>query len=374
MKDRLIIILFLGFIFISMAVTMVMPQRDFSARENRYLNKRPEITVEKVINGEFEEEYKDYINDQFPLRDEFLQLSSEVRYLIGIRDINGVYIGKDGYLLEKHDKSEFESDTAGQNIMYLSEFAKMLDERAMNYHVIMIPTSSEILTGKLPAFIKPYRQKEFIDDVSRSVGEEHTINALSILSGHADEYIYYKTDHHYTTLGAYYVYEEWAEKAGIKINDRKDFEVEKITEEFFGTLDAKTHLAQSGDTIFLYTLKDQTEYEICFDESYSASDMYNMEALKNRDKYSVFLDGNHEILEIQTQCDTDRKILVIKDSFAHSFIPFMINGFSRIDVIDLRYYNKSVKELIDRNGYTDVLVLYSVVNFATDSNIFKIVR
>lgn len=374
MKDRLIIILFLGFIFISMAVTMVMPQRDFSARENRYLNKRPEITVEKVINGEFEEEYKDYINDQFPLRDEFLRLSSEVRYLIGIRDINGVYIGKDGYLLEKHDKSEFESDTAGQNIMYLSEFAKMLDERAMNYHVIMIPTSSEILTGKLPAFIKPYRQKEFIDDVSRSVGEEHTINALSILSGHADEYIYYKTDHHYTTLGAYYVYEEWAEKAGIKINDRKDFEVEKITEEFFGTLDAKTHLAQSGDTIFLYTLKDQTEYEICFDESYSASDMYNMEALKNRDKYSVFLDGNHEILEIQTQCDTDRKILVIKDSFAHSFIPFMINGFSRIDVIDLRYYNKSVKELIDRNGYTDVLVLYSVVNFATDSNIFKIVR
>lgn len=375
MKDRITIVLFLGFIFIIMAVTMIMPQRDFSPRENRYLNKKPEITLETVINGRFEEEYKDYINDQFLFRDKFLKLSSEARFLTGMRDINGVYIGKDGYLLEKHDESEFESAQAAENVNYLTEFAAMLEDMNIDYQVALIPTASEVLKDKLPSFAHPYEQKVFIDDVYKNVGAEHTIDALKILSEHSGEYIYYKTDHHYTTLGAYYIYEKWAVAAGVRQNGMNDFDVDRVTEAFYGTLDAKTHLAQSGDEISLYTLKNQVQYEIRYNESEKiTTDMYDMEALKNRDKYSVFLGGNNAILEIQTECENGRKILVVKDSFAHSFIPFMINGFCQIDVIDLRYYNKSVKELILDKGYTDVLVLYSASNFAADNNIFKMVR
>lgn len=375
MKDRITVILFLGFIFIIMAVTMVMPDREFSSRENRYLNRSPKITLEKVLNGKFEEEYKDYMNDQFLCRDECLRISSEARYFIGMRDINGVYIGKDGYLIEKHDRLDFESDTAWDNIGYLSEFTKSLEDRAVNYHVIMIPTASEILTGKLPVFALPYGQKAFIDKVYDEVGKEHTVDALLALSRHADEYIYYKTDHHYTSLGAYYVYEKWAEQADVTIRDREEFHVNKVTSEFYGTLDAKTHLAEQGDEIYLYTLKNQAQYEIRYNESENiVTDMYDIEALEKRDKYSVFLGGNHSILEIRTKCDNNRKLLVIKDSFAHSFIPFIINDFEQTDVIDLRYYNKSVKGLIDEKGYTDVLILYSTSNFATDNCIFKIVR
>lgn len=375
MKDRITIILFLGFIFIIMAATMILPQRDFSPRENRYLNKKPEITLDTVINGRYEEEYKDYINDQFLFRDKFLKLSSEARLLTGMRDINGVYIGKDGYLLEKHDKSEFESAQAAENAKYLVEFAGMLEDINMNYQVVLVPAASEVLTDKLPSFARPYKQKMFIDDVYEKVGMEHTIDAFEILSRHAEEYIYYKTDHHYTTLGAYYIYEKWAADAGVRQNHANDFDVDRVTEAFYGTLDAKTHLAQGGDEIFLYSLKNQVQYEIRYNESDRVTtDLYDMEALKNRDKYSVFLGGNNAILEIRTECENDRKILVIKDSFAHSFIPFMINEFCQIDVIDLRYYNKSVRELINNKGYTDVLVLYSAPNFATDNHIFKMVR
>ncbi len=380
MRDKVTIVLFTSIILIIMIVTMIMPKKEFSARENRYLESKPEIQPEAILDGEYQKNYESYINDQFVGRDIMMQLSSYTRMILGIKEINGVYLGRNGYLIEKHDKEEFEADNALKNGKYLAEFVKEYSEIA-KCCIILVPTSSEILSDKLPSHAKPYSQQTYIDKVYQAVEDinqdmaDRTIDASHALKEHSGEEIYYRTDHHYTQLGAYYVYRSWAEGIGLNVRKLSDYKVSEVTGNFYGTLDSKTHLAKKGDTICIYESKEDIELTIKCNEGEETNDsLYDYNALKKRDKYSVFLGGNNPILQITTDADSNRRILVVKDSFAHSFIPFMVNDFSQIDVVDIRYYNKSIKELIASGNYTDILVLYNAPGFALDANIHKLLE
>lgn len=100
--------------------------------------------------------------------------------------------------------------------------------------------------------------------------------------------------------------------------------------------------------------------------------LYDYTALDTKDKYAVYFGGNEPFLKIKTEVENERKILVIKDSYANCFIPFMMGEFQEIDVLDLRYTNQRLSEIIAEGGYTDILILYNASGFAEDMSISKL--
>lgn len=366
------IIIFLVMLLSVSGVSAIKRDKKFSVQENRYLTQKPEWHVNSILNGKYEENYQEYLEDQFIFRNPLMNLYTNSKKVLFNQDVNNVFLGKDGYLIEKHDWKKFESKQAEQNNKELAEFIYHYSDLYRSLYVIMIPTAEAVLSNKLPAYATTYNEKEAIDKMYNKIGQDHGIDVLSVLNQHKDEYIYYKTDHHYTTLGAYYAYRQWIDKLKMSPNSLNDFTVRELTDQFYGTIQSKLNYESGADMIYACQLKSAVEFSVCYNNSpQSSNTLYNLDALETKDKYSVFLGGNNALLEINTSNKNGRKLLVIKDSFAHCFIPFLINQFETIDVIDLRYYNYSVKERLVENEYSDILILYGLANFCTDGNIYK---
>src|SRR3712207_156474 len=227
------------------------------------------------------------------------------------------------------------------------------------------------------------------------------------LKNHKNEYIYYKTDHHWTTLGAYYAYEKLGDTMGYKPLQISDFNIEKVTDNFYGTLYSKGNYRDiEPDSIEIFKPKKQIDFNInYYDNKKTSGSLYEFNNLEKKDKYSVFLDGNHDLVTIKTiekntiyknkitkitkkksrKSKNKRKIkleknkgikvkklLVIKDSYAHSLVPFLTNHYDEIHMIDLRYFNDNINEYIKKNDIEDILLLYNVLTFTKESNISKL--
>lgn len=372
-KDNIFtVICFIVILFGTAIFSIFNKTKYFSENENRVLTAKPKADLNAIMTGEFQNNYETYISDQFVLRDEWIRIKTISDYLSFRRDINNVYICKNGYLIEKQDDYKFKSKQAKDNYKYLSEFVNKYKNN-IKIKVMLVPTASEILADKLPLFAYNANETKIIDEVYNEIGIENTVNITDTLINHRDENIFYKTDHHWTSLGAFYAYSEYAKAVSIYENSKEDFEINEVTDNFYGTMSARINLRNKADKIYTYKLRNMPDITITYNNSDDVRNtLFDDEALKGNDKYSVFLSGNNEILQMSIKTDSSRKLLVIKDSYSHCFIPFIVNAFSEIDVIDLRYYNDSIKEMIDENKYTDVLVLYGIGNISTDSNIFKL--
>ena len=355
---------------------------EFSQSENRYLEQRPKFTAEKLLDGSFMKDYETFITDQFPERSFFMGVKTAVERLRGRTDDNGVYFGKDGYLFGKYDASLFESETSKNNEKAIAEFVKMYADKFGKGHfqVALAPSSSEILSDKLPAFAPVYNQTGFIESIKKEAGEEYVIDLGDILKKHSNEYVYYRTDHHWTSLGAYYGYEAIAKGLGLKVNSLTDLKADTVANDFLGTYDSKVNTGVTGgvtaDDITIYYSAEIDKAKMTWDndEEKSYDSIYVLDALKGKDKYTVFFGGNHSVTDIKTGGNTGKTLLLIKDSFAHSLAPFLIKDYDRIIMLDLRYFNKSLKKYIDENKITDLLVLYSTPDFAEDANIGRLLR
>lgn len=352
----------------------------FSEAENRYLAEFPTFNKKSLLDGSFMKDYETYIVDQFPNRSFFTGVKTLSERIRGKKDDSEVYFGKDGYLFGKYDATLFESEMAKRNIASLIKFSK--EKAALgkeHFQVVMVPSSSEILKEKLPKFAPVYNQKAFIERLREEIGEDFVLDTVKSLEGHKEEYIYYRTDHHWTTLGAYFVYQALMEKMGETPRALEEFEKEEIKEDFFGTYDSKVNTKISGgvvaDKMVLYhTGKKEIEMTLDGKETEIYKDIYMREHLKKKDKYSVFMGGNHSITDIRTKSGKDRSLLILKDSFAHSLVPFLLEDYNRIVMVDLRHFNKSLKKYMEENAFTDILVLYSTADFVEDNNIIKLLR
>lgn len=372
-KDNIFtVICFIVILFGTAIFSIFNKTKYFSENENRVLTAKPKADLNAIMTGEFQNNYETYISDQFVLRDEWIRIKTISDYLSFKRDINNVYICKNGYLIEKQDDYKFKLKQAKDNYKYLSEFVNKYKNN-IKIKVMLVPTASEILADKLPLFAYNANETKIIDEVYNEIGIENTVNITDTLINHRDENIFYKTDHHWSSLGAFYAYSDYAKAVSIYENSKEDFEINEVTDNFYGTMSARINLRNKADKIYTYKLRNMPDITITYNNSDDVRNtLFDDEALKGNDKYSVFLGGNNEILQMSIKTDSSRKLLVIKDSYSHCFIPFIVNAFSEIDVIDLRYYNDSIKEMIDENKYTDVLVLYGIGNISTDSNIFKL--
>lgn len=343
----------------------------YSEKENRYLAIKPDLDSGNLLNGKYQEDYETYLADKTIFRNKWIELKTYIELASLKKDVNGVYFGKDNYLIARQDTDKFETENADKNCKYLEEFVDNYKKNT-DICVMLVPNTSEILKKKLPKYAYNFNETRYINDIYKEIGEDNTVDVNEILKAHKDEYLYYKTDHHWTTLGAYYAFTEYADKTGINI---EKYTTKLVTDKFYGTMSSKMNLEIEADKVYIYEPYKEEEVSVRYNNSTELKDsLYEMSALDKKDKYSIFLGGNNPLVQITTNAENDRKVLVIKDSFAHCFIPFMISGFSKIDVVDLRYYNESIRKMIEEGGYTDILVLYNVGNFVEDKNIYKLVN
>ncbi|MGB4587965.1 MAG: DHHW family protein [Clostridiaceae bacterium] len=353
------------------------PSKVFSENENRYLAVLPKLTGEKFINGEYMNGLDEYVDDQFVIRDEWIGIKVVLERAILKQEINSVYFAKDNYLIEKHNDSDVSEEQAEKNRDDVLEFIKKQESILGKDRVkfMLVPTASEILTDKLPLFAagSGYNQNAYLDKMASVISKGSLIDVRNILNKHKDEYIYYRTDHHWTTLGAYYAYVQWAETLEFNPIDKEQFDIHLVSDQFYGTLHSKVNTNVKPDDLYLYELKEEMSYHLTYNLVDKTDTLYDLKKLEGKDKYSVYMGGNNALIEVQTNNMNGRKLLVIKDSYAHSCVPFMVNHFEKTYMIDLRYYNGDMDDFILDNEITDVLVLYNVMGFVEDVNIGKLV-
>lgn len=388
------ILMFLLCIFGGMIWSKASPDRAYSDTENRYLEQKPAFSLKTLFNGEYTSDYETYITDQFPLRDQWIGLKTAVEKTLGKQETKDVWLAEDDYLIVNHPASDFQGEQAEKNAQVLASALDYYVQELGADHVrtLLVPTASQILTDKLPVNAIRYDQSQYIRRVQETVQgqlaanwtQELFIDAEAVLSAHAGEYIYYRTDHHWTTQGAFYAYQVWAESLGLV--PLTDSHLKAVSETFEGTTYSKLHYAGQRDTLSVYDTEETVT--LIHNQMTETEGFYDWSALDTRDQYAVFLGGNDGLLEIrkegeeavqegpavQRDLSTEKVLLVVKDSFANCFVPYAAEHFDRVIVVDLRSLNMSLKMVAEQYGVTDLLVLYNVQAFATDNTVFKINR
>jgi len=341
-------------------------QRTYSPVEKRELQTRPEISITKVLDGRFQKKYESYLRDQFPGRDHWVSFQTDMELFMGKNEIHNVYIGKNHYLLEHYTEKEFNPQQISKNLQALEKFVGKTKQNA-DVHVMMVPTKSWVLREKLPAFAPHYKEQKFYDALQQKLEKEDVLISVEpVLDAHKEEEIYYRTDHHWTTLGAWYAYEQYTKAVGgdlQRAQGKKKFRC--ISKDFYGTTYAKINYARQADKIEIYEPADKLRVVYNMGEKKTKT-LYDFSFLKTADQYSVFTGGNQAVLEITGGIKNGKTLLLIKDSFANSILPFLAEDYEKLVVVDLRQLNVSGDRLLEMFSPTDILILYNSAQFAQD--------
>ncbi len=365
------ITLFLAFIALFFILNLAIPDIKFSEQENRELAQRPEFTLEGLFSGKFTKKFESYTTDQFAFRDSWTTLKAGSELAIGKKENKGVYLCQDDILVEGYQTPD--SQQLDTNI----EAVKSLSEKAgVPVYFALIPGIAEIRSGILPKNAPNDSQKTVIDYCYQNSGAIN-IDMMGALSAHSDEYIYYRTDHHWTSLGAYYGYCALMEAMGRSVPSISSYERKTVSDDFYGTVYSKSGISWiAPDSIEIFAPQDETTEVFNYpkDEPIAAN-LYDYDFLAKKDKYSMFMGGNTPLLTVKTKNTDAPSLLVIRDSYMDSLTPYLQNDFSEIHIMDLRYYktklmDSTVVDYVKENNIDEVLVCYSVYNFGTDTNVF----
>lgn len=368
---------FLGAVILMLAgcglYMRLTPDQTYSPQERRMLKKRPKLTKKRVLNGKFQKAYETYLCEQFPGRAHWVTMRTQLTRLLGQRDANGVYFGADGYLLEKYQEQDFDWKQVEKNVRRVKDFL----QEYPNARVMYVPAKSSVLSEKLPPFAEASAEARFYEMVARQVPVERQISVPDILHSHRGEYIYYRTDHHWTTLGAYYAYEHWAQSMGISPMPLEQFNRKDVCDTFLGTTYAKVRTGGEADTISVYEPKEGISYQVDYNMGqYQSESFYDFTKVEGDDPYSVFFGGNQPLVDIQADFSGKAKgkktLMIIKDSFGNCFAPFVANHYKRTIVVDLRHVNIPVSSLLSVYPADDILILYNSVQFMEDKDISKL--
>ncbi|MGF7060200.1 DHHW family protein [Brassicibacter mesophilus] len=363
------------FLYIGVIVffNTITPDVVFSESENRRLEQKPDFSIEALLQGKFTTNYEKYIADQFAFRDFWIGVKSSCERILGKRENNDVYLGDDGYLIQKFSKPDDEG--FDKKIAAINSFANTTSN--VNKYLMLVPNSIKVLEDKLPNNAPTDDELIYIDRVKKSLNDNiKFVDIYDTLYSKKDEYIFYKTDHHWTTKGAYYAYQKLSKDMQYTPHEKSYFDINEITDSFYGSLYSKSGFRNiQPDSIELYIPKSDENYVLeYYDENRVSESIYDMESLNKKDKYTVFFGGNHSLIKISTNIDGDKKLLLVKDSYANSMIPFLVAHFSEIYIVDLRYYDDSLNQLIENNDIDNVLILYNVISFFEDPSVVDITQ
>ena len=347
-------------IIIMLFLIIFSPKTYFSPNENRFLEKFPMFSLNNILNGSFMSRMSSYIADHFPYREKFLNLKTNILKISGQTRQNGVYYGKDGYLIEEYKKPV----NAEKIIRVVNRFIE--NNPNIQYDFMLVPTSSYILNDKLPQYNLNYDEKEVIKEYKKNL-KANFIDIENELLEQKNNEIYYKTDHHWTTRGAYIAYQKYCLNKGLNANN---YQFIKVTDSFYGTLYSKI-IDDSIKQDYIEKIIDNNIYQVNY-QNQTKYTLYDDKYLNEKDKYSYFLSGNQSIITINNSNIQDKELLIIKDSYANSFIPMIVPHYSKIHIIDPRYYKKKISDYIKENNIKNILFLYNIGTIDDDLGILSI--
>lgn len=406
------ILIFFTAIFLISMLNLISPKNEtISEIENRALAKKPSYSKENLLSGQYFRDFESYFADHFLKREILVQKSKDISSLKGIQreeevflvDYDGQNVGggesqgeSDDTDDEKNEeKDKTESATKG-NLLILNDTVMEIykfNEASSKSYANMINSVKEKLGDnvKVYSLITPI-QIEFLENkkykdlsdsqldsikyVKSNLSKDIiSVDAYKTLHDHIDEYVYYRTDHHWTALGAYYGYTGFAEAAGFQAIPLDEYKKDEA-HGFLGhlsTINPSEKVNNNPDDVTYYIPPVKSKMEVFYydketgeKKSYEGS-VISKSYLDTDQKYGVFIGGDFPLGVIKTNAGTDKKIMVIKDSYGNSFIPFLVAHYSEIYVVDPRHYKESIINLAHENGINEVLFVNYILttNFQT---------
>lgn len=347
---------------------LLLKKQEFSENENRYLEPLPALTWESVKSGQYMEDINSYLCDHFPFRDFFIGLKTGTEITLGRREINQVFIGRDGYLIEKY-QNPVNTEQISQT---LKTFGEKEELRGKELHLMLVPTAIYTYKNLLPEFAPSADQMETAEKIYQASGLLPIDCSQDLLEHQQDGQLYYRTDHHWTTYGAYVGYLAFCREKGFTPVSLNELEAETAAEDFCGTIYSKVNdYSQKGDKITIYRNPADKLTVYYEDTKETTNSLYNLEYASKKDKYSLFLNNLHPLIEITNEnAESERELVLIKDSYANSMVPFLVHHFKKVYVFDTRYYKWGPSSFIKgHEGITDVLILYNMNTVDTDLGI-----
>lgn len=347
------------------ALLLLGKDKVYSEHEKRYLAAAPAFTAQSILDGTFREQLERWVEDQFPGRDLWVGIHAYANYLMGLNATNSIYLAKDNYLINApagDDLTQFET-----SVQRFENFAK---QSGLPCKLVMVPS-----TGWLKEEVLPYGHGIYPDDRMFQRAEELTeqIVCVDLRDALAEADLYgqtaYRTDHHMTSWGNYALYTGLRAFEGKAYREQSQYTVETVPGFYGTTWSGSGYRLVPPDDIELWDSGAQVQVTLWDgDEEHTFDSLYFRDHLENADKYPVFLDGNHALTTISNSDGAEGTLLVLKDSYAHGFVPFLAEHYSTIYMIDLRYYRGNISDFAAERGVDEVIFFYGTTTLLTDSN------
>ena len=395
------------------------PEVGWAENENRYLQAAPKLTMDHVLNGRFETQAEDYLNDQIIGRSLWVRAMAMTEAALGVGDINGVYLAADGRVVKRVTEADFDWDRYRKNLKQVAELAESREASGGRLYAMLVPTAAYVYQNDLPAHAMRFDEDRAFAEAKEALGDrlidlraamQAAVTGGSAARESADGGVFFRTDHHWSGYGAYLGYAGFLQaRAGVSLSDDTsrraadgkaaqtagsesagqearnvngsfaakaaptyaELAPTVLSDDFYGTLYSKVLLPTlTKDSVETPGAALTAKYQVRLnDETYDS--LYFNEYLDKKDKYAVYFGGNYDKVDIEIGETTGQaaqttsskgSLLILKDSFANSFAPYLLGDYSRITMIDSRYYRGSVTELAE--DYDEVLILYGIDNFA----------
>ncbi len=373
-----ITVLFCLFIFGFGIVHFILPDRDFSEQENRYLAQFKAPTGETLRSGKFMEDFEKYYTDQFPLRDGWIQLKALSERTLGKQENNGVYFGTDGQTLFAQFTAPSQA-ALSERVGYVNALA---DNTGIPVYFGLIPDKSCVWADRLPANAPKVDDGSTIQQAMTLCGEN--VGYIDLRDALAGDDSFYRTDHHWTTMGAQRAWQGLTAGMGLarQAGDLGGLSYQalpytEVSGSFYGTTYSSSGAGWvKPDCIYTVIPEGGTRGHITVtgypEGTPIESSLYHPEKLEVKDKYAFFLGGNQPLCVIKNPDGSGGRLLVIRDSYTDALAPFLAEEFQEVHLLDLRYYNLPVRQYAEANGIDTILVLYAASNFGSDANLFKL--
>ena len=354
---------------------IIFKDNSYSEAEKRNLASAPKLSWNNIKEGKFSSDIEKYLTDQVPYRDNWISLNTSWNRFTGQNLSKGVYKGKGGYLIQRFEKPSKVNET--ETSQSLNKFLNKYPD--CQSYIMLVPTGSEILNSYLPKAALTDSQKDWYSK-NKEVFQGEQIHQIDLFKYFEEKVesnsLYYRTDHHWTSDGAFLGFQKLADKMALGASEN-DWEKMKICDTFQGTLMSKSGFYSSvmdEINIYTYSKKDIITIVNYEKERKTTVSIYDEEGLRGKNPYEVFLGGNHPKINIKTNADSQKKLLLLKDSYANCLIPFLLPYFFEIDVIDARYYAEDIYQQINYSNYTDILVLYNIETYSNDNALKKVLE
>lgn len=375
-----ITVLFCVFIFGFGIAQFILPDKEFSEQENRYLAQMPELdfgelnTLGKSGNfftGEFMEDFEDYIVDQFPLRDWWINLKARSEKLLGKQENNKVYFGTDGQtLFAQYTRPTLEE--LEKRVGYVNKLADNLSALNVPVYFSLIPDKSFVWADRLPANAPHVDDGSVLTDAEALCGDN--VNWIDLSGALGGDDAFYRTDHHWSTMGAYQGYLALMTAMNGSVTTL-DYEPVLVSDSFYGTTWSSSGASWIEPDEMYTWVPEGTAAVTRYPEGKPVpGSLYDLSKLELKDKYSMFLGGNQPLCVLENPDAQNGGLLVVRDSYTDSLAPFLALDYQEVHLYDLRYNRVPITQYVQENGIDQVLVLYSNANFATDGNLIMMTR